>query len=89
MQKEPYLQIVAASAPPERKPSAPRRLRKRVRVHIGRARKSDSSRAMKAFAVLVLVCALYGLVFVLTHRNDPTPNIVTGPSGIATFFKNF
>ncbi|MCB1481376.1 MAG: hypothetical protein KDJ55_05280 [Rhodobiaceae bacterium] len=89
MQQESYLQTLTASSQRHRAEYATQRLKRKVRVHLRRSRRNEPSVVSKALVLLAVVCVVYAIAFALTQKADPSPNIVTAPRGIATFFQKF
>lgn len=91
MHKESYLQTITAAGQKRDDGLTAPRAKQHARVQLKRKpRAARTKRAVKAFALLLVVCAVYAAVFALTHNGgDPTPNISEQPRGIANFFKKY
>ncbi|MCB1474219.1 MAG: hypothetical protein H6878_10830 [Rhodobiaceae bacterium] len=89
MEHEGYLRTIAANRRARIARVTRHRLKRKFHIRVRKARSDGATVAAKAFAVMVGVCATYALVYLVTMQADPTPNIVTAPSGIATFFRPY
>ena len=89
MEHEGYIRTIAANRHARIVRAARHRLKRKVRIRVRKARRDGAAVAAKAFAVMIGVCAAYAFVYLLTMQVDPTPNIVTAPTGIATFFRPY